>query len=172
MTDLEEAWELALAEASQRAQKGGRADIARYLDLRRRNDLLRSTAIDWLNAVMTTLAGDANRRHAGIQIERHDSHRFRRGSATMVGTQIVLTRGVRALAIESGWPRVPRDGVVRGNGLACANIKHRGQPRLNDELILVSSANGSPQWFILTDDRQSLLTEADLRRHFELLAQS
>src|SRR5436190_3468842 len=78
MTDLEEAWELALAEASQRAQKAGRADIARYLDLRRRNDLLRSTAIDWLNAVMTSLAGDANRSHAGIQIERHESHRFRR----------------------------------------------------------------------------------------------
>ena len=90
----------------------------------------------------------------------------------MVGTQLVLSRGVRALAIESGWPRVPRDGVVRGNGLACANIKHRGQPRLNDELILISSASGSPQWFIVADGQQSILTEADLRRHFDLLAQS
>jgi hypothetical protein len=36
MNELEEAWELALAEASRRAHGAGRADIARYVDLRRR----------------------------------------------------------------------------------------------------------------------------------------
>src|SRR5262249_7774973 len=137
MDELEDAWELALAEAAQRAQRAGRADIARYLDLRRRNDLLRRTAIDWLNAAFISLAADANRARAGIQIERHDDHRFRRGSATMVGNELILRRGVRALIIETGWPRTPRDGIVRGDGLACAHLKHLRRARLNGELVLV-----------------------------------
>src|SRR5881392_1945779 len=135
MTELDEAWELALAEATQRARASGRADIARYLDLRRRNDLLRNAATDWLHGAVLALAADANRKGAAIQVERHEDHRFKRGAATMVGTQLILRRGVRALTVESGWPRTPRDGVVRGNALACANIKHLGQSRHDDELI-------------------------------------
>jgi hypothetical protein len=171
MDELEDAWELALAEASRRAVASGRADIAQYLDLRRRNDLLRRTAIDWLNAAFTSLAGDANRIRAGIQIERHDDHRFRRGPATMVGTRLVFRRGVRALTIESGWPRTPRDGIVRGDALACANIKHLGRPRMNDELVLVRSRTDSPQWWVLKDDERWPLTESVLRRHFSVLSQ-
>ena len=172
MTELDEAWEVALAQATQRAQGAGRADIARYLDLRRRNDLLRRAATDWLIDAIFSLAADANRAGSSIQIERTEDHRFQRASATMVGTQLTLRRGVRTLTVESGWPRTPRDGIVRGNALACANIKHLGQPRKNEELILVSSAKGSPQWFAMKDDERSQLTEADLRRHFALLTQS
>lgn len=172
MNDLEEAWEIALAEATQRARGGGRADLLRYLDLRRRNDLLRRAATDWLHEAITSLAADANRTGAAIQIEREEAHRFRRGSATMVGNQLTLRKGVCALTVESGWPRAPRDGVVRGNGLACANIKHLGRTRMNEELVLVASKNGSPQWFILKDDERSLLSESDLRRHFGILVQA
>ncbi|MFN2577133.1 MAG: hypothetical protein ABR607_05530 [Pyrinomonadaceae bacterium] len=172
MTELDEAWEVALAQATQRAHGAGRADIARYLDLRRRNDLLRRAATDWLIDVVFSLAADANRAGASIQVERNEDHRFKRASATMVGTRLTLRRGVRALTVESGWPRAPRDGIVRGNALACANIKHLGQPRKNEELILVSSAKGSPQWFALKDDERSLLTHADLQRHFSVLTQS
>lgn len=172
MNELEEAWEIALAEASRRAHGSGRADIARYLDLRRRNDLLRRTAIDWLNATCTALAADANRVNAGIQIERHDDHRFRRGSATMVGTRLIFRRGVRELTIESGWPRTPRDGIVRGEGLACANIKHLGRTRMNDELLLIRSKTDSPQWFVLKDDERWPLNDAVLRRHFSFFTQS
>lgn len=172
MNDLDEAWELALTEASHRASKAGRGDIARYLELRRENDFLRSIAIEWLNGAFTSLAADANRHRAGIQMEHHEEHRFRRGSATMVGTQLVFRKGVRALIVESGWPRAPRDGVVRGNALACANIKHLGRARLNDELILVRSRTDSPQWFVLKDDDRTLLTDAILHQHFSLLAKS
>src|SRR2546421_3280125 len=172
MTELDEAWEVALAQATQRAQGAGRADIARYLDLRKRNDLLRRAATEWLIDAVFSLAADANRAGAAIQIERSENHRFKRASATMVGTQLTLRRGVRALMIESGWPRTRRDGIVRGNALACANIKHLGQPRKNEELILVSSVKGSPQWFALKDDKRSLVTESDLRRHFLNLTQS
>ena len=96
MNDLEDAWEIALAEATQRARGAGRADLLRYLDLRRRNDLLRRAATDWLHEAITSLAADANRVGAAIQIEREEAHRFRRGSATMVGNQLTLRKGVQA----------------------------------------------------------------------------
>jgi len=172
MTELDEAWELALAQATQRAHGSGRADIARYLDLRRRNDLLRRAATDWLMDAVFALAADSNRKGGMIQIERTEEHRFTRGAATMVGTALVLRRGVRALTVESGWPRAPRDGVVRGNGLACANIKHLGRARYDDELILVSTEKGSPQWCVVKAGSRSLLTSSALRHHFSLFNQS
>ena len=66
MTELDEAWEVALAQATQRAHGAGRADIARYLDLRRRNDLLRRAATDWLIDAVFSLAADANRKGAAM----------------------------------------------------------------------------------------------------------
>jgi len=172
MSELETEWELALAQAQERARAAGRRDISDYLSLRRRNDLLRQTATDWLMNVFVVLAGDANRAGAGIQIEQQDEHRFQRGNATMVGKRITLRRGVRALTIECGWPRTPRHGIVRGNGLAGANIKHFGQSKMNDELLLTRSKTGSPRWFVVKDDTHSNLTESDLRRHFAFLTQS
>lgn len=170
MSELEEAWEIALAEATRRARGAGRADIARYLDLRAKNDLLRRTAIDWLTATLTSLAGEANRKGAGIQIVKQDAHSFRRGSATMVGSQLTLRCGVRALSVESGWPRKPADGFVRGSGLACANIKHFGRSRSNAELILARSSKGVPQWLVLEKTGTRLpLTDTHLRGHFLLL---
>ena len=170
MSELEEAWEIALAEARQRARGAGRADIARYLDLRSKNDLLRRTAIDWLTATLTSLAAEANRRGAAIQIERHDSHRFRRGAATMIGSQLTLRHGVRAMSIESGWPRKTGDGFVRGDGLACANIKHFGRPGSNAELVLARSTNGLPQWQITEKSQaRTPLSEAHIRRHLSTL---
>ena len=172
MSELEEAWELALADAQIRAHAAGRRDIADYLTLRRRNDLLRRTGTEWLINEFVLLAGEANRDGAGIQLERYDEHRFSRGSASMVGRQVILRRGVRAVTIESGWPRTPRDGIVRGGGLACANIKHFGRSRMNEELILVSSVKGSPQWFIVKDDQRTTLVKSHLHRHLSFLTQS
>ena len=170
MSELEEAWEIALAEATRRARGAGHADIANYLDLRSKNDLLRRTAIDWLIGTLTSLAGEANRRGAGIQIERQDAHSFRRGSATMVGSQLTLRRGVRTLSLESGWPRKPGDGFVRGDGLACANIKHFGRPRANAELLLSRSAKGLPQWLTIEKTQaKTPLTEAQVRHHLAIL---
>jgi hypothetical protein len=173
LSELNEAWELALAEARQRARASGRKDIADYLALRAQNDLLRRTAIGWLENTLTTLAADANRRGAAIQIELTDAHNFRVGQATMVGTKLTLRSGVRALSIESGWPRTPRDGIVRGNGLACANIKHFGRPRANAQLLLMQSARGTPQWFVLQKtEARSLFTEADARTHLSILTEA
>jgi hypothetical protein len=172
MSELDEAWELALAEAQTRAHATGRRDIADYLSLRRRNDLLRRTGTDWLIDEFVSLAGKANRSGAGIQIERHNEHRFARGSASMVGKGITLRRGVRALTIESGWPRTPKDGIVRGGGLACANIKHFGRPRLNQELLLNRSPKGTPEWVVVNDDERTRLTEIDLQSHIIRLTRS
>jgi hypothetical protein len=86
----------------------------------------------------------------------------------MVGHLLTLTSGVRTLSIEAGWPRTPRDGVVRGGGLACANIRHMGIKTVSDELLLAKSNSGAPTWKSLLKKR-SFLHESDIRRHIAIL---
>src|SRR6185369_7317213 len=146
MSELDEAWAAALSEAERTARQAGRSDIADYLSLRNSNDLLRQAGVDWLLTEFTTLAGEANRAGASIQIATNQEHRFKIGSSTMVGHLVTLSNGVRRLYIEAGWPRVPRDGFVRGGGLACASIRHLGLKTANDELLLTKSHGGAPVW--------------------------
>lgn len=171
MSELDEAWALALAEAEQKARLAGRRDVADYLALRNSNDLLRTAGIDWLLRSFTSLAGDANRAGASIQFSNTDGHRFRIGTSTMVGRVVTLTNGVRQLSIEAGWPRVPRDGIVRGGGLAAGHILHLGIKSAGDELLLLKSSTGSPQWKLV--NRNGLvLHESDIRRHLAILLDS
>jgi hypothetical protein len=86
VSELDEAWALALAEAEQRARSAGRGELAEYLSLRNSNDLLRKAGIDWLLSTFTLLAGEANRVGASLQIAHQDLHRFKTGNCTMVGT--------------------------------------------------------------------------------------
>ena len=170
MSELDETWAFALAEAESRARRGGRTDIAKYLALRKSNDLLRKIGIDWLATTFQTIAGEANRSGGTIQISKEDGHRFHVGNATMVGSLLTLGVRVRKLSVEAGWPRTPRDGFIRGGGLACANIKHLGLKHANEELLLFQSPHGAPRW--MRHDkrgRQHEIHEAHLRKHIALL---
>ena len=168
MGELDEAWAAALSEAEQRARLAGRKDIAEYLSLKNSNDLLRQAGVNWLITGFTALAGDANRAGASIQISQKQGHRFPIGTSTMVGHLLTLTSGVRTLSIEAGWPRTPRDGFVRGGGLACANIRHMGIKTASDELLLSKSSTGAPAWKSLLR-RRAFIHESDLRRHIRIL---
>jgi hypothetical protein len=152
VSELEEAWALALAEAERRARAAGRNDVSEYLALRSSNDLIRKIAGEWLLEIFTTAAGEANRAGAAIQISTEAGHRFRVGNASMVGSRLSLGSGVRLLSVELGWPRAPRDGFIRGGGLACGAIKHRGIKLANEELRLVQSANGTPIGIVEEED--------------------
>jgi hypothetical protein len=167
MSELDEAWAAALSEAARRARLAGRADVAEYLSLKNSNDLLRQAGVDWLVTEFTVLAGEANRAGASIQIARQEGHRFPTGTSTMVGHLLTLTNGVRTLFVEAGWPRTPRDGVVRGGGLAAANIRHLGIKAANEQLLLARSDTGAPAWKSI--EKKHLLLEADLRRHLKIL---
>jgi hypothetical protein len=166
MSELDEAWAAALSEAERRARLAGRAEVAEYLSLKNSNDLLRTAGMDWLFAEFTSLAADANRGGASIKISRQEGHRFRTGTSTMVGHLLTLTNGIRTLYVEAGWPRTPRDGIVRGGGLAAANIRHLGIRAANEELLLAKSANGAPTW---KSDKHKFLQTAHLRRHLTIL---
>ena len=168
MSELDEAWAIALAEAEQRARLAGRGDVAEYLALRNSNDLLRTAGVDWLIASFTSLAGHANRGGASIQIANTDGHRFRIGTSTMVGRLVALTNGVRQVLIEAGWPRVPRDGFIRGGGLAAAHVRHVGIRRADEELLLSRSAAGAPEWTSITKTRR-VFHESDIDRHLAIL---
>lgn len=166
MSELDEAWTAVLSEAERRARLAGRSDIADYLSLKNSNDLLRAAGVEWLLAEFTSLAADANRGGASIQMSKQEGHRFKIGASTMVGQLITFTNGVRTLYVEAGWPRVPRDGVVRGGGLACANIRHLGIRQASEELLLTKSSNGMPVWKSL---KHPSLHESHMRRHIAIL---
>lgn len=167
MSELDEAWAMALAEAEQKARLTGRGEVADYLALRNSNDLLRKAGVDWLLTSFVNLAGEANRAGSSIQVSNTDGYRFRLGTSTMVGRLIALSNGVRKLSIEAGWPRVPRDGIVRG-GLAAANILHLGIRSAGEELLLSRSSAGSPQWISVTKKHYQF-HESDVRRHLTIL---
>ena len=169
MSELDEAWVVALREAEQKARLAGRRDVAEYLSLKNSNDLLRQAGIAWLLNSFTIHAGEANRSGASLQISTLPGHRFKVANSTMVGKLLTLTSGVRTLYVEAGWPRVPRDGIVRGGGLACANIRHLGIKAVSDELRLLKSNNGSPTWSIISARHRHSLLEADVREHIRIL---
>jgi hypothetical protein len=170
LSELDEAWALGLAEAEARARAAGRADIAAYLALRRSNDLIRRIANDWLLTMFTSAAGEANRMGAGIQISTVHAHRFKVGNAGMVGSSLSLKRGVRKLLVEVGWPRTPRDGFIRGGGLACGNLKHLGIQPANEELRLILNANGTPSWLVqIKQGGERELHETDVKDHLAIL---
>jgi hypothetical protein len=162
MGELDEAWAAALSEAEQRARLAGRKDVAEYLSLKHSNDLIRTAGVDWLVTEFTNQAGEANRAGASIQLTRKEGHRFPMGSSTMVGHLLTLSFGVRTLYVEAGWPRVPRDGFVRGGGLACANIRHLGIRTAGQELLLTKTKTGTPVW-------KPQLNQTDIRRHIAIL---
>jgi hypothetical protein len=84
----------------------------------------------------------------------------------MVGTRLTFRYGVRQLLVAAGWPRTPRDGFVRGGGLACAQVQHFGMSKANLELLLVRNARQVPQWFIVDEDGSRLFfPEAGARWH-------
>jgi hypothetical protein len=170
MSELDEAWAAVLAEAEQRARMAGRGDIAAYISLRNSNDLLRKAGVDWLLQTFTVWAGEANRQGASLGTSTQPTHRFRIGNATMVGTQLTLNNGVRTLYVEAGWPRTPRDGFVRGGGLACASIRHLGIKSASEELLLTKTAAGIPSWNLSVESKQrGIFHESDIRRHLNLL---
>lgn len=169
--DAEE-WRRKLAEAERRARVAGRNDVADYVVLRAANDEARHTGIEWLMAVFTGLAGEANRTGANIQYERDDAHRFRVNTGEMVGTRLTLrSGGVRALTIEAGWPRTPQDGIVRGGGIANGRISHFGNQAAGDDLVLIrQNKDNTSQWFVLeTTGARTNFSDDYARSHIKKL---
>jgi hypothetical protein len=171
MSELDAEWELRVAEAAARAGSAGRADVADYLRLRATNDMARAVGVAWLINVFTALADEAMLRGADIRIAPDDEHAFRVAHSTMVGRRLTLGAGpVRSMTIEAGWPRTPRDGVVRGGGIARARVSHFGDRAADEELLLVKSDTGAPQWLVLkaSGERESF-DEARAREHLAKL---
>ena len=157
-----------LDEAIAAARTSGRGDIADYLDLRSRNDALRTAGVRWLFEAVVRIAGDANRQSPGIQIEREEPHNFPHAGANMAGSLLRVRHGVRCLTIEAGWTRTPADGFMRGGALAVAKISHFGITKMNMDLLLRPS-DAEPGWIAVSSDgREAPVDEVLLRRHFSV----
>ena len=173
LSDLDETWASALADAESRARAAGRLDISEYLALRQSNDLLRATACDWLLTTFRTVAGEMNRSGAPLQITSDDNYQFTVGSAALVGQLLKLENGIRQLLVEVGWPRVPGHGFIRGGGIALGRLRHVGVKSASDGIRLVTSPEGAPRW-VVENKPEPLdeIREADIRHHISILLDS
>ncbi len=171
MDEFEQELNERLTAARERARASGRGDVADYLTLRAANDSVRAESVAWLVEAFTALAGEANRAGASVGLARDEAHRFRVGNSTMGGGGPPLSRGVRRVRGAAGGPRPPRDGIVRGGGLACARVTHFGDERAGEEYLLAPSADDEiPRWLILEPTgARSPLTEDRCRRHISKL---
>lgn len=166
MQELDEMWADALAAA----QINGSSEMLDYLKLREKNDAARMIGIEWLFKTFLAVTDEANRRGLNLEIERNDANKFAVGAATMQGTKIKISFGVRSLTVEAGFPRAPQDGFVRG-GLACARILHFGFAAANSDLLLVKSAHDAdaPVWFAIGDSNlRGEFSISHLKNHFSV----
>lgn len=170
VSELDETWAAAVADAEARARAAGRADMTEYLALRGSNDLLRTTACDWLTATFRNVAGEMNRAGASLQISSDDNYQFTVANAALLGKLLKLENGVRQLLVEVGWPRVPKDGFIRGGGLALGRLRHIGIKSASEQIRLVTSREGSPRW-IVENNREPAeeIREANIRHHIAVL---
>src|SRR5919198_220254 len=157
---------VAAARTERAKRRTGVGRIRRRLRARAgRGAAARARGVELLLGAFTALAGELNRAGAGVALSRADAHRFRVGHSTMVGSRLTLTRGLRSLTVEAGWPRAPRDGVVRGGGLASARVSHFGAPKAGEDLLLLA-AGDEPRWFVLAETgARAELLEHHVRRH-------
>lgn len=169
MTDLDRMWSQMLEEAVAAARSSGRADVADYLDLRSRNDALRTAGVRWLFESLISIAGEANRQLLAIEIEREEPHNFPHAGANIAGSLLRVRHGVRCLTVEAGWTRTPADGFMRGRALAVGRLTHFGMAKMNTDLFLRPSEI-EPGWVAVAQDgREAPVDELFLRRHFSLL---
>ncbi|MEJ7848423.1 MAG: hypothetical protein WKF92_10070 [Pyrinomonadaceae bacterium] len=152
MNELDDIWPEMLSKALEKARGSGRHDVADYLTLKATNDELRKTGSAWLNDTMLEIAGAANRKNAGISIERQEPHNFSWRGANMAGSLLRLRYGVRCLTLEVGWTRTPADGFMRGGALAFARFKHFGMAKQNAEIVLLQS-NSTPAWHVYNEEK-------------------
>jgi len=165
MIELDRVWVSLLDDATAKAIRAGRTDLADYLRLRATNDAIRNTGVAWLFDTMIEIATRPSQR--AIKIERDDPHSFTRGSSNMVGSRLQIRHGVRCLTVEAGWARTPSDGIMQKGSLAFARFTHFGMPRETSEFRLVHAAS-LPHWL---SENDAIIDSFVLQRHFELLAE-
>lgn len=168
MNELDQLWSQMLGEAMAAARNAGRHDVADYLDLKTRNDALRTAGVRWLFEAVLGVAGEAVREQAAISIDRDEPHNFAYRGANIVGSLMTIRLGVRCLTIEAGWTRTPADGFMRGGALAIAKFTHFGMAKMNAELLL-KPTESEPGWTAIYADGASIAAdEAFIRQHFSL----
>ncbi|HMM81129.1 MAG TPA: hypothetical protein PKC65_14015 [Pyrinomonadaceae bacterium] len=167
MNELDSTWQQLLESAIQNAEVSGRTDIVEYLRLKASNDLLRTTAANWLLDSFIEAAFEAARTQPALKIERDEPYEFARGSGRMDGSRLIISFGVRCLEVRAGWPRKPSSGILRGNSLAAADIIHFGLPRQSRSLALVRSET-TPHWI---DEEKNAVDLAFIARHVAFLVE-
>ena len=168
MNELDELWSAKLARTIENARSSGQGGLADYLALKVANDAVRQAETDKLFQMFIDAALTSENIEKNISVERESPHSFVHRNATMKGTLLRLTRGVRCLTIETGWARTPSDGFMRLSALVFARITHLGMPEKNEELILKANDDGGSWLAVKLGEPGDPFGEGDVHRHLEI----
>ena len=145
MRDLDTFWSQMIDQAIENAASDGREHVADYLRLRAKNDAIRHAGVNWLLEMFIANGMTPELISRGLTVERTESHQFRHGNSSLVGSQLRFQLGVRCLSVEVGWTRTPSDGIMRGGALALAHVSHFGMIRENEHFALILE-EPRPRW--------------------------
>ncbi len=144
----------------------GRGVIGDYIEVRERNNRVRETAVAVLLSAVHAVAAEAESAGVALSVERFDECRFDMRSMKLSGPALRIRHGVRCLTVETGWTRLPSDGVMREGALAAARLSHFGMPEHTAEIYLLVF-DDRPRWFSVGRDGIRVSFEAeDLVGHF------
>ncbi len=164
-------WAKLIADAAAAAEMLESDEVGEYISLKAANDQVRTKASEWLFATFLQIAAEAERRFGlSVSVDQKQPHSFSYSGATMAGSRLKLSRGIRCLTAEAGWTRTSADGFMRGGALAAARISHFGMPQFTTELVLKRNER-SVSWQIIRNGRITGPMGAEhLVAHFEIFA--
>ena len=166
MSDLDTFWSQMIDNAIENANADGREHVADFLRLRAKNDAIRHAGANWLLEAFITTGMTPELISRGLTVERTDSHQFKHGNSSLVGSQLRFQLGVRCLSVEVGWTRTPSDGIMRGGALAFAHVSHFGMISENEHFALILE-EPRPRW--RHSQTGASLNEITLDRHLVTL---
>lgn len=169
MTMSEEFWMTLLDEEIARGSVSAEGVFQDYLSVRGVNNDLRVRATDWLFGSFTELSERLANQGLELHLERNDDVRFAFLGATLIGSAVAFSNGVRRLSCEVGSIKAPGHGIIKGGGIAIARISHFGIPEKEQILRLVVGEENA-KW-VVDSDRLRLFDAYDLVRHFRVLTE-
>lgn len=167
MTMSEEFWMTLLDEEIARGSVSAEGVFQDYLSVRGANNDIRVRATDWLFGSFAELSERLSSQGLELPLERSDDIRFTFLGATLLGSAIAFSNGVRRLSCEVGSIKAPGHGIIKGGGIAIARISHFGIPEKEQTLRLVVGEE-SARW-VVDSDCMRLFDAYDLVRHFRVL---
>jgi hypothetical protein len=167
MTTSEHFWSKLLDDEIARGNVSAEGVFQDYLSVRGANNEIRNDAAEWLFESFVAFSNRLSSDGFQISVERNTDTRFAFHWATLSGSSIIVSNGLRKLSCEVGSIKAPGDGIIKGGGIAIARLSHFGIPE-KDQILRLLVGEEKARW-VVDGNRPRDFDAYDLVRHFKIL---